>query len=186
MPERTQGRAFIVMPFGRKKAPDGSEIDFDEIYTGLLKPAVEAAGLRPHRADSERRGGSIHADMFQDLLLAEFVVADLTIDNPNVWYEIGVRHALRSSGAVLTYALRDRLPFDLAGQRMQRYTIKGGQPDPDKLEQERDGLTAAIKATLGAWRGRKASPVYAQLPNLQEPDWKTLKVGDVNEFWQAL
>jgi hypothetical protein len=186
MPGRTQGRAFIVMPFGRKKAPDGTEIDFDQVYAQLLKPAVEAAGLRPHRADAERRGGSIHADMFQDLLLAEFVIADLTIDNPNVWYEIGVRHALRSSGAVLTYALRDRLPFDLAGQRMQRYTITGGQLDPGKLEQERDGLTEAIKATLGAWRGRKASPVYAQLPNLREPDWKTLKVGDVNEFWQAL
>jgi tetratricopeptide (TPR) repeat protein len=174
------------MPFGRKKAPDGTEIDFDQVYAQLFKPAVEAAGLLPHRADAERRGGSIHADMFQDLLLAEFVVADLTIDNPNVWYEIGVRHALRASGAVLTYALRDRLPFDLAGQRMQRYTLAGGKPDPDKLDQERDGLTEAIKATLGAWRGRKASPVYAQLPNLREPDWKTLKVGDVNEFWQAL
>ena len=41
-------------------------------------------------------------------------------------------------------------------------------------------------ATLGAWRGRRASPVYQQIPSLREPDWKTLKVGDVNEFWQAL
>ena len=40
--------------------------------------------------------------MFQDLLLAEFVVADLTMDNPNVWYEIGVRHALRAGGTVMT------------------------------------------------------------------------------------
>src|SRR5260370_42047394 len=58
--------------------------------------------------EAARRGGSIHLDMFQDLLLAEFVVADLTLDNPNVWYEIGVRHALRAGGAVLTYGLRDR------------------------------------------------------------------------------
>jgi tetratricopeptide (TPR) repeat protein len=124
--------------------------------------------------------------MFQDLLLAEFVVADLTIDNPNVWYEIGVRHALRASGAVLTYALRDRLPFDLNNQRMIRYTLLGGIPDPDKLEAERAALTGAITATLEAWRGRKASPVYAMLPNLKEPDWRSLRVGDVNEFWQAL
>jgi tetratricopeptide (TPR) repeat protein len=124
--------------------------------------------------------------MFQELLLAEVVVADLTLDNPNVWYEIGVRHALRASGAVLTYALRDRLPFDLAGQRMQRYTLSDGQLDPTMLNEERDALTEAIKATLGAWRGRKASPVYAQLPNLREPDWKMLRVGNVNEFWQAL
>jgi hypothetical protein len=69
---------------------------------------------------------------------------------------------------------------------MQRYTLTCGAPDPGKLEEERNELTEAIKATLGAWRGRKASPVYAQLPNLREPHWKTLKVGDINEFWQAL
>src|SRR5262245_98994 len=178
--------AFVIMPFGTKKAPDGTDIDFDAIYERLLAPAIEAAGLAPHRADADRRGGSIHADMFQELLLAEFAVADLTLDNPNVWYEIGVRHALRAGGAVLTFALRDRLPFDIAGQRMCRYTLTGGRLDPADVDQERAALTDAIVATLGAWRGRRASPVYQQLPNLQEPDWKTLKVGDVNEFWQAL
>jgi tetratricopeptide (TPR) repeat protein len=179
-------RAFVVMPFGKKTAADGTVIDFDAVYKELLAPAITAAGLAPHRADADRRGGSIHADMFQDLLLAEFLVADLALDNPNVWYEIGVRHALRAGGAVLTYALRDRLPFDIAGQRMQRYTLKEGKLDPDLLEAERTALTEAIQATLGAWRGRRASPVYQQLPNLKEPDWKTLRLGDVNEFWQGL
>ena len=179
-------RAFVVMPFGKKKAPDGVEIDFDAIYADLLAPAIIAAGLAPHRADADRRGGSIHLDMFQDLLLAEFVVADLTLDNPNVWYEIGVRHALRSGGTVLTYALRDRLPFDIAGQRMQRYTLKDGRLDPDRVAAERNGLTEAVRATLDAWQGRRASPVYQQLPFLREPDWKTLKIGDITEYWQAL
>jgi tetratricopeptide (TPR) repeat protein len=186
MTRGTLGRAFIVMPFGRKAGPDKTIIDFDQVFEILLKPAVESAGLSAYRADSEQRGGSIHSDMFQGLLLSEFVVADLTLDNPNVWYEIGVRHALRSSGAVLTYALRDRLPFDLAGQRMVRYILADGRLDDASVEQERLALTEAIRATLGDWRGRKASPVYAQLPNLKEPDWKSLKVGDVNEFWQEL
>jgi tetratricopeptide (TPR) repeat protein len=179
-------RAFVIMPFGEKKTADGTAIDFNEVYKELLAPAITAAGLTPHRADADRRGGSIHLDMFQDLLLAEFVVADLTLDNPNVWYEIGVRHALRAGGTVLTYALRDRLPFDIAGQRMQRYTLKSGKLDLDLIEQDRAALREAIEATLGAWRGRRASPVYQQLPSLREPDWKTLKVGDINEFWQAL
>jgi tetratricopeptide (TPR) repeat protein len=179
-------RAFVIMPFGEKKAPDGTVIDFNGVYKDLLVPAIEAAGLMPHRADADRRGGSIHLDMFQDLLLAEFAVADLTLDNPNVWYEIGVRHALRAGGSVLVYAMRDRLPFDIAGQRMQRYTLKGGRLDPEVVATDRAALKDAIDATLGAWRGRRASPVYQQLPNLREPDWKTLKVGDVNDFWQAL
>ena len=179
-------RAFVIMPIGRKKVPNGAEIDFDAVYARLLSPAVKAAGLQPHRADAERRGGSIHADMFQELLLAEFVVADLTLDNPNVWYEIGVRHALRASGAVLTYALRDHLPFDIAGQRMQRYTLLNGELDPAKVDTERKALTEMITATLGDWRRRRSSPVYQQLPNLTEPNWKCLRVGKVNEFWQGL
>ena len=183
---KTKQRAFIVMPFGKKKAADGAEIDFDRVYAELIRPAVEAADLIAHRADAERRAGSIHADMFQELLLAELVVADLTIDNPNVWYELGVRDALRASGSVMLYALRDRLPFDVAGQRMQRYTLAGGAPDPAKLEAERAALTAMLQATMDDWRGRRASPVYAQLPNLEEPDWKSLKLGAVNEFWQGL
>jgi tetratricopeptide (TPR) repeat protein len=186
MPASSKQRAFIVMPFGKKKAPDGTEIDFDAVYADLIKPALEAADLIPHRADAERRAGSIHADMFQDLLLSELVVADMTVDNPNVWYELGVRDALRASGAVMIYALRDRLPFDVAGQRMLRYTLVDGKPSEQHLGGERRGLTEMIRATLAAWRERRASPVYAQLPNLKEPDWKSLKVGAVNEFWQGL
>jgi len=183
---RLARRAFVIMPFGVKKMPDGTAIDCDRVYKELLAPAIVAAGLAPHRADADRQGGSIHVDMFLDLLLSEFVVADLTMDNANVWYELGVRHTLRAGGAVLTYALRDRLPFDIAGQRMCRYTLTNGAPDPARLEAERAGLTAAIKATLGAWRGRRASPVYQTLPNLREPDWKTFKVGEITEYWEAL
>jgi hypothetical protein len=179
-------RAFVIMPFGKKKGPDGSEIDFDMVYDLLLSPAILAAGLTPHRADADRRGGSIHSDMFQDLLLAEFVVADLTLDNPNVWYEIGVRHALRGSGTIMTYALRERLPFDIAGQRMQRYTLSGSRPDPTSLETDSKSLTDAIRQTLDAWEGRRSSPVYQQLPYLREPNWKTLRVGEINEYWDSL
>jgi tetratricopeptide (TPR) repeat protein len=181
-------RAFVIMPFGEKMGPNGVVIDFNAVYEQYLAPAIRAAKLVPFRADADQQSGAIHLDMFQGLLLAEFVVADLTVDNPNVWYEIGVRHALRSRGAVLTYALRDRLPFDIAGQRMQRYTLKDGRPveDKEKLKAERAALTESIVATLGAWRGRRASPVYQQMPNLMEPNWKQLKVGDINQYWQEL
>ena len=69
---------------------------------------------------------------------------------------------------------------------MQRYTLTGGAPDAERLEAERAALTAMLQATMDDWRGRRASPVYAQLPNLEEPDWRSLKLGAVNEFWQGL
>lgn len=83
------------MPFGVKKDSQGNEIDFNRVYAELIKPALEAAGMDVFRADEEERAGDIRTDMFQELLIADIVVADLTLDNPNVWYELGVRHALR-------------------------------------------------------------------------------------------
>src|SRR5262245_51579645 len=100
--------AFVVMPFGVK---DG--IDFDDVYHSLIVPALKGESLEVFRADEERRAGNIRTDMFQELLLADLVVADLSIDNPNVWYELGVRHALRARGVIQIQCRRDYLPFDV-------------------------------------------------------------------------
>ncbi|HBL11573.1 MAG TPA: hypothetical protein DD379_09230, partial [Cyanobacteria bacterium UBA11162] len=86
------------MPFGRKKGPDGRWIDFNRIYQDLIKPALEEAGFESFRADEEAVSGDILTDMFQELLLADLVLADLSIDNANVFYELGIRHALRKRG----------------------------------------------------------------------------------------
>jgi tetratricopeptide (TPR) repeat protein len=179
-------RAFVVMPFGRKVAVDKTEIDFDAVYERLIAPAVRDAGFEPHRADTEIRAGSIHADMFQELLLSELVVAELSIDNPNVFYELGVRHALRNAGIVMLYDRSRRPPFDIAGERMLPYSRISDAPDEQTLAADRSALTGMISATIHAWRGRKVSPVFRTLPYLEEPNWRRLKVGDVNEYWEAL
>jgi tetratricopeptide (TPR) repeat protein len=175
--------AFVAMPFGVKKDSQGHEIDFNRVYDELIKPALEAAGVEVFRADQERRAGDIRTDMFQELLIADLVVADLTIDNPNVWYELGVRHALRMRGVVLICGGQVTTAFDLYTDRKLRYSIKDRGPDPSTIEQDRGNLTDMTKATMQSWHGRKISPVYDLLPNLQEPDWKTLRIGEVQEFW---
>ena len=176
--------AFVAMPFGVKKDTQGTEIDFNRVYIELIKPALEGAGLDVFRADEEERAGDIRTDMFQELLIADLVVADLTLDNPNVWYELGVRHALRARGVVLISGGRVPTAFDLYTDRKLRYNIKDGMPDPATMEQDKHDLTDMVKATMESWRGRKISPVYHLMPNLQEPDWKSLRIGDVQEFWQ--
>jgi tetratricopeptide (TPR) repeat protein len=176
--------AFIAMPFGKKKPePNGTEIDFNAIYETLLKPAIEAAGLEVFRADEEQAAGDIKTDMFQELLIADLVVVDLTIDNPNVWYELGVRHALRARGIVLVQGPRANQPFDIYTDRKYRYNIKDGLPDPAALETDKAKITDIVKATVESWHGRKISPVFHLLPNLEEPEWKKLKVGDAKEYW---
>lgn len=176
--------AFVAMPFGTKPGADGQLIDFNRVYAEYLKPALEAAGLEVFRADEEARAGDIRTDMFQELLVADLVVADLSLDNPNVWYELGVRHALRSRGVVLVSGGRVATAFDLYTDRKLRYGLKDGAPDRATLEADRRALTLMVKATMESWHGRKVSPVYQLMPNLQEPDWKSLRIGDVREFWE--
>ncbi len=176
--------AFVAMPFGVKTDRQGNEIDFNRVYAELIKPALEAAGLNPFRADKEVQPGDIRTDMFQELLIADLVVADLTIDNPNVWYEVGVRHALRARGIVLISGGRVPTAFDLYTDRKLRYDVKSGGPDPATVEQDKKNLADMVKATMESWHGHKVSPVYHLMPNLQEPDWKSLRIGDVQEFWE--
>src|SRR5659263_257957 len=110
---------FVAMPFGIKEG-----IDFNRVYTDFIKPALEKEGFEVFRADEEQRAGNIRTDMFQELLLADLIVADLSIDNPNVWYELGVRHALRARGIIHIKCKRDYMPFDVYSDRALTYNIK--------------------------------------------------------------
>jgi len=180
----TRPHAFVVMPFGLKPSGDGGLIDFNRIFVDLIQPSLNQAGLEPFRADEEERAGDIRTDMFQELLLADLVVADLSIDNPNVWYELGVRHALRARGVVLICGGKVTTAFDLYTDRKLRYGLRDGLPDPSTLAGDIEALSSMVRETMESWHGRRISPVYALLPNLQEPDWKALRIGDVREFWE--
>jgi hypothetical protein len=119
--------AFVAMPFGIKPGPKDPDvkdhdaeaqlIDFNRVYSEYIQPALESAGFEPFRADQEIRGGDIVTDMFQELLVADLVIADLTIENPNVWYELGVRHALRARGVVIVCGGKVTTAFDLYTNR---------------------------------------------------------------------
>lgn len=175
--------AFVVIPFGVKSDHDGQAIDFDRVYAELIHPALEAAGCEVFRADEEPRAGDIRADMFQELLVADLVVADLTLDNPNVWYELGIRHALRARGVVLVP--RKNNPFDICTDRKLHYSLKEGSPDPNTLAKDCARLTRMVQETLGSPQSRKVSPVYALLDHLHEPQWRELLLAERNEFSDA-
>jgi tetratricopeptide (TPR) repeat protein len=177
--------AFVAMPFGKKPGYDGTPIDFNAIYNDLLKPAIEAAGFAVFRADEEQAAGDIKTDMFQELLIADLVVADLTLNTPNVWYELGVRHALRARGIVLIQGTGDKQPINIHTDSKLNYNLKDGVPNPATLENDKTALTKMVKATLACGIDRKISPVYQRLPDLQEPQWQSLRVGGALEFWKV-
>jgi hypothetical protein len=155
---------FVLMPFGRKADATGAMVDFDAVYHDLIGPAIQAAGLKPIRADEEMSGGIIHTPMFERLLLCEYAVADLTTANANVFYELGVRHAYRPGSTVLLFAEGGRLPFDVAMLRALPYRIVGGRPaDPETAIA---ALTARLRA---AKAGDKDSPVFELLEWIPSP-----------------
>ncbi|HEY8206519.1 MAG TPA: hypothetical protein VIG99_03490, partial [Myxococcaceae bacterium] len=75
-------RAFVVRPFGTKEG-----VDFDRVQAELIDPAIKEIGFTGSTTGEIVSAGSIHEDMFELLLTADLVVADITIHNANVFYE---------------------------------------------------------------------------------------------------
>ena len=120
---------FVLMPFGKKMDAAGRVTNFDSVYDKVIAPAVARAGLEPIRADEEKIGGTIHKPMFERLMLCHYAVADITGANPNVFYELGIRHAMRPRSTVIVFGEGTVLPFDIALVRGIAYKTDGaGEP----------------------------------------------------------
>ena len=131
----TQSICFVIMPFGAKTDTAGRSIDFDAVYEKILAPAIADVGLLAIRADKEMSSGLIHKAMFERLLLSDYAIADLTLLNANVYYELGVRHAARPQTTVLISAEASRLPFDVGPLAALPYSLDGrGRPNRAKAD----------------------------------------------------
>jgi hypothetical protein len=102
---------FIIMPFA---------LAFDDV-AGTIRTAVEAAGLKPLRGDNIQEAGHILTQIWNSLLKARYVVADLSQTNGNVLYELGLAHAMGHEAILVTQDM-GYVPFDLRAQRHIIYT----------------------------------------------------------------
>jgi len=161
---------FVVMPFGVKPINDssGGTYNFDKVYRVIIQRAISNVNMQPLRADETEGSRIIHADMFKDLRDRPVVLVDLSLLNPNVFYELGIRHVMSPTGTVLM-ANEDtvkRLPFDIALSRTITYKYDGQNLDWDEVERIVPQLQAAIEE---ARRGEPDSPVYAFLEQVLSP-----------------
>ena len=163
---------FVIMPFGRKPDSSGRIVDFDRIHADVIAPAVEAAGLAAIRADEEKGAGFIHKLMYERILLSEFAIADLTILNANVYYELGIRHATRPETTVLTMALGAPLPFDVGPLRALPYAL-----GDDGAPIDAAAAAKALTERLTEARGHRAmdSPLFQLLEGYQAAPIDRLK-----------
>jgi tetratricopeptide (TPR) repeat protein len=157
-------RAFIIRPFGTKKDSGGAEIDFDRVDRELIRPALEAVNLGGGTTGEIVDAGNIREDMFGLIFEADVVVCDITILNANVFYELGIRHALRKRSTVMIKGqpTKDGTPFDLLTDRYLPYDI--GNPGASMGK-----LIATLNASMNSAR-ETDSPIFQMLPSLPEVD----------------
>ena len=128
---------FVIMPFSATASCTKDE--WTQIFEQVLKPAVESAGLDYVCRRSDATRGNIIGAIVQDLNDSYVVLADLTDKNANVFYELGVRHAIKDR-SILIAQKREDIPFDL---QAYAYHVYGW-----KTPEERQALADKIRQLL--------------------------------------
>jgi len=170
------GRAFVIRPFGTKETNAGDLIDFECVHDKLIAVALQRAGFSGGTTEAFMEQGSIHEDMFREIVIADLVIADVSIHNANAFYELGIRHALRKGHTIIIRAdkFNDKRVFDLNSEKNLSYSLDDPASSVDKL-------VATITQTLE--QTPNDSPVFRLLPNLKtiNPADAQLVPADVRE-----
>jgi len=126
---------FVIQPFDGRR--------FDKRYTDVFKPAIEAAGLEPYRVDRDPSVSIPINDIEQGIRGAAVCFADITLDNPNVWFELG--YALATEKEICMICSKERqekFPFDVQHRNIIRYSVDSSS-DYRALEAQ---ITERLKA----------------------------------------
>jgi len=156
MPDKS---CFVIMPFRDK---------FDDIYHRIIKPAAEASGFRPVRADEVYSTRPVISDIFEGIINASAIIADASERNPNVNYELGIAHTLRKPTIIIAHEHED-IPFDYRHHRSHVYTLSssGCSTLAAVLRQSLSTIAseqAGIESLTGRWTGWYKEP--------DDPEWR--------------
>ena len=132
---------FVVMPIGTQTIGNISltEDKLREKYNYIIKEAILKAdpSLEVIRADEELNPGSISNDIFTKLMHSKYVIVDITYPNPNVFYELGIRHAIRPGTILIREKVDFSILFDISHLRYIEYTQEPSGMDKLALELKR-------------------------------------------------
>ncbi len=158
---------FVIMGFGEKtdfQSNPQRVLDLDKTYEYIIEPAVTEAGLACIRADRIVHSTVIDKPMYEYLLNADLVVADLSTSNANAIYELGVRHALRPSTTIVLAEKNFSFPFDLNHLSILKYEHLGKEIGYGEVLRVKKALKQKVVELSD--KGETDSPVYVFLPSL--------------------
>ena len=166
-----QPSCFIAMPLSHPY------LQYSEL---VYEPAAIQAGLQPRRGDSIFGAGGVMGQIVRELHRAELMIAEISVINANVYYEIGIAHAMRKPVILLTDD-RPTVPFDLQTERCLAYDCT----EPDWGEHLRQDLAQALTETLAD----KASAIplaFRQVEHVDaSSDLELLKIPELINEWMA-
>ncbi|MCF8409240.1 MAG: DUF4071 domain-containing protein [Crocinitomicaceae bacterium] len=117
---------FVIMGYGVKTDHEtGKKYDLNKTYTNIIKPAAEAAGFQCVRGDEIVESGIIDKSMYTMLIYSDLVIADISTDNPNALYELGVRHAAKPFSTIIMKEEEGRIAFDFNHNKIFKYKHLG-------------------------------------------------------------
>ncbi len=133
--KRQQPACFVVMQFTD---------EYNALYSDVILPTCEEFKYKVTRADDFYNSGLIIEDITQSIRESALVIADITPNNPNVFYEVGFAHGIKKPTILLSDRKRERLPFDVSGFRTLFYdnTIGGKKAVEDKLRRHLEMLAS--------------------------------------------
>jgi hypothetical protein len=137
-------KCFVIMPIS--DVPNYESGHFGGVYEHLLKPAINNAGYTAVRSDDANKTDYIVVAIIQKILESEMILCDLSARNPNVMYELGIRHAFNKPVTLVRDKITDKV-FDIQGLRYQEYDHS---LRVDSVEKDIEKISKAIKETAAA------------------------------------
>ena len=159
------------MGFNIKANEDGKEYNLNLSYNRIIKPVLEFYNLDYIRADEIMMAEMIDDSLYNFLLSADLVIADITTLNPNALYELGVRYALKPYSTIIIGSDDTIIPFDLSHLRVFKYKHNGFEISNDECKKLITTLKGVIKNILDNFPPIVDSPVYKVLSNLNPPKY---------------
>lgn len=156
---------YVSIPYGVKDDLDGRLLDFDYLYWAVIQPAVQEMDMDCRRLDEFEPGAIWHKTLFTALISSDLMIADVSTQNANVLYELGVRHAMRR-GRTLLISAGGRLPGNVAYTQALFYAPdESGRLVGKAATTFREVLQAAIRQSQRS--SISDSPIYEFFPDLQ-------------------
>lgn len=171
---------FVLIGYGIK--PDyrtGRQLDLDKTYEYLIKPVFDDLNITCVRACDIPHSGVIDVPMYENILKADIVVADISTLNANAIYELGIRHALRPHTTIVIAEKELAYPFDLNHILITSYEHLGkdvGAAEVKRFSKELKNLVNTVLQTP-----KVDSPVYSYLPGLEPPKFTKQEIEEIKE-----